>query len=149
MQGEVQVLQGGFCGGSVPGFLRRILLGFCEDSAQSENAVQAREKASWRRREVQFQGATGLPRRRFRGAKPRHAISAPQERSRLAGFREDPDLPQGMIAWYCGASREKSKLAPMGSSIPGRHRLAPPPHQRPQTCSLLAPCRFCMIQFYL
>ena len=60
--GEVHVLQGGFCGGSVPGFLRRILLGFCEDSAQSENAVQAREKASWRRWEVQFQGATGLPR---------------------------------------------------------------------------------------
>ena len=43
----------------------------------------------------------------------------------------------------------KSKLAPMGSSVPGRYRLAPPPHQRPQTCSLLAPCRFCMIQFYL
>ena len=106
--GEVQVLQGGFCGGSVPGFLRRILLGFCEDSAQSENAAPAREKASWRRWEVQFQGATGLPRRRCCGAKPRHTNSAPQERGRLVGFREDPDLPQGMIAWYCGASQGKA-----------------------------------------
>ena len=70
-------------------------------------AAQAREKASWRRREVQFQGATGLPRRRCCGAKPRHTNSAPQERGRLVGFREDPDLPQGMIAWYCGASQGK------------------------------------------
>ena len=96
-------------------------------------AAQAREKASWRRRKVQFRGATGLPRRRFCGAKPRHTNSAPQERSRLAGFREDPDLPQGMIAWYCGASREKSKLAPPESSIPGWHRLASAPLLRRQT----------------
>ena len=33
----------------------------------------------------------------------------------------------------CGASQGKSKLAPPGSSIPGRHRLAPPPLSRRQT----------------
>ena len=35
----------------------------------SEIAAPAREKASWRRREVQTQGATGLPRRRISGPK--------------------------------------------------------------------------------
>ena len=55
-----------FCRGG-RGFAGRILRGKCawifaEDSAQSENAAQAREKASWRRRKVQFRGGTGLPR---------------------------------------------------------------------------------------
>ena len=87
--------------------------------AGAAGAARAREKASWRRRRVPFRSATGLPRCRCCGAKPRHATSAPQERGRLAGFREDSSLRQGLIAWNCGASQGKSKLAPPESSIPG------------------------------
>ena len=111
--------------------------------ASAAGAARAREKASWRRRRVPFRGATGLPRCRCCGAKPRHATSAPQERGRLAGFREDSSLRQGLIAWNCGASQGKSKLAPPESSIPGRHRLGSAPLLRRQTKAyhLCAACR--------